>query len=148
MPAYLNPAIKLALLVAAALVLSVVAGGRAGAHESGHGRGGYGYDDRGTYDAGHRHEADKERHYDRVRRFDESHGGHGDDSCDCGDDRYGESYRHRHRGHRRHGYGRRNYDDGFVCDPDGDRCYRSDGGYWDYREYYRRHGYRWLDERR
>ncbi len=30
-----------------------------------------------------------------------------------------------------------------VCDSDGDRCYRSDEPYWNYREYYRRHGYRW-----
>lgn len=31
----------------------------------------------------------------------------------------------------------------YVCDPDGDRCYISSRGYWDYHEYYRRHGYRW-----
>lgn len=34
---------------------------------------------------------------------------------------------------------------GYVCDSDGDRCYRSSGSYWNYREYYRRHGYRWND---
>jgi hypothetical protein len=33
----------------------------------------------------------------------------------------------------------------YVCDPDGDRCYVSHGGRWDYREYYRRYGYRWND---
>jgi hypothetical protein len=32
-----------------------------------------------------------------------------------------------------------------VCDPDGDRCYRSGSPHWDYKEYYRRHGYRWHD---
>jgi hypothetical protein len=30
-----------------------------------------------------------------------------------------------------------------VCDSDGDRCYRSGEPFWDYREYYRRHGYHW-----
>jgi len=33
-----------------------------------------------------------------------------------------------------------------VCDSDGDRCYRSDSPFWNYREYYRRHGYRWANE--
>ena len=32
-----------------------------------------------------------------------------------------------------------------VCDSDGDRCYSTSGRYWNYREYYRRHGYRWND---
>ncbi len=32
-----------------------------------------------------------------------------------------------------------------VCDPDGDRCYESRGWHWNYREYYRRHGYHWND---
>lgn len=36
--------------------------------------------------------------------------------------------------------------DGYVCDPDGDRCYESESPWWNYREYYRRHGYRWEDE--
>ncbi|MDR3526431.1 MAG: hypothetical protein P4L57_04060 [Rhizomicrobium sp.] len=31
----------------------------------------------------------------------------------------------------------------YVCDSDGDRCYASESRYWDYREYYRRHGYHW-----
>jgi len=31
----------------------------------------------------------------------------------------------------------------FVCDRDGDRCYSSYAPFWDYREYYRRHGYHW-----
>lgn len=30
-----------------------------------------------------------------------------------------------------------------VCDPDGDRCYVSRRNYWDFHEYYRRHGYHW-----
>jgi hypothetical protein len=33
----------------------------------------------------------------------------------------------------------------YVCDTYGDRCYSSYAPYWDYREYYRRHGYRWND---
>lgn len=33
-----------------------------------------------------------------------------------------------------------------VCDSDGDRCYYSTSPYWNYREYYRRHGYRWLGD--
>ncbi|HTT83773.1 MAG TPA: hypothetical protein VMF67_09860 [Rhizomicrobium sp.] len=33
-----------------------------------------------------------------------------------------------------------------VCDSDGDRCYASRGRHWDFREYYRRLGYRWNDE--
>jgi hypothetical protein len=33
-----------------------------------------------------------------------------------------------------------------VCDPDGDRCYPSQGHRWNFREYYRRLGYRWSDE--
>jgi hypothetical protein len=32
-----------------------------------------------------------------------------------------------------------------VCDSDGDRCYRSSRRHWNYRKYYRHHGYRWLD---
>lgn len=30
-----------------------------------------------------------------------------------------------------------------VCDPDGDRCYLSRSWRWNYRQYYRLHGYRW-----
>jgi hypothetical protein len=30
-----------------------------------------------------------------------------------------------------------------VCDNEGTRCYSSYTPYWDYREYYRIHGYRW-----
>jgi len=33
-----------------------------------------------------------------------------------------------------------------VCDSGGDRCYISSTPYWNYREYYRRHGYRWLGD--
>jgi len=43
-------------------------------------------------------------------------------------------------------YHDRRYRGFVVCDPDGDRCYRSRHPYWSYREYYRRHGYRWLDD--
>ena len=32
-----------------------------------------------------------------------------------------------------------------VCDSDGDRCYLSESDYWNYREYYRIHGYHWGD---
>src|SRR5580698_5835229 len=37
------------------------------------------------------------------------------------------------------------YDSGArtVCDSEGTRCYQSYTPYWDYREYYRIHGYRW-----
>ena len=37
------------------------------------------------------------------------------------------------------------YDSGarLVCDSEGTRCYQSYAPYWDYREYYRIHGYRW-----
>lgn len=34
-----------------------------------------------------------------------------------------------------------------VCDPDGDRCYYSRARWWNYREYYRVHGYHWVDQR-
>lgn len=44
-------------------------------------------------------------------------------------------------------YGKGGYDRGYrVCDSDGDRCYLSNSPYWDYRQYYRDHGYRWDDE--
>ena len=43
----------------------------------------------------------------------------------------------------RDGYRGRSRGSDAVCDPDGDRCYRSEGSNWDYREYYRRHGYEW-----
>jgi len=45
-------------------------------------------------------------------------------------------------------YDRADYDDygHYVCDSDGDRCYRSPSPYWNYREYYRRHGYHWVRE--
>jgi hypothetical protein len=36
------------------------------------------------------------------------------------------------------------YDRGqLVCDSSGDRCYSGASPYWDYREYYRLHGYHW-----
>lgn len=34
-----------------------------------------------------------------------------------------------------------------VCDSGGDRCYRTHARWWNYREYYRRHGYRWEGRR-
>jgi hypothetical protein len=64
-------------------------------------------------------------------------------------------YRSGYYGGRDYGYGYRYYDRpygysygygyGVVCDSDGDRCYSSLEPYWNYREYYRRHGYHWLD---
>lgn len=35
-----------------------------------------------------------------------------------------------------------------VCDPEGDRCYGSERPWWNYRAYYRRYGYEWLDDDR
>ncbi len=64
------------------------------------------------------------------------------------DSRYDrEDYRDGDRDDYRDGYYREGYDRDWhtVCDPDGDRCYRSSSGYWNYREYYRRLGYRWQD---
>ncbi len=53
-------------------------------------------------------------------------------------------------GDRFYASGYRRYDDDdyyggyhLVCDSDGDRCYRSAEPYWNYRQYYRLHGYRW-----
>lgn len=37
------------------------------------------------------------------------------------------------------------YGEHLVCDGDGDRCYHSSEPYWNYREYYRIHGYHWDD---
>lgn len=49
---------------------------------------------------------------------------------------------------RRYGYGGEYYQSRSyrVCDSDGDRCYHSRQPYWDYRTYYRKHGYRWLGD--
>lgn len=60
-------------------------------------------------------------------------------------DEYRDGYRDRDDD--RDDYHREGYDSGWrtVCDPDGDRCYRSASDYWNYREYYRRLGYRWND---
>jgi hypothetical protein len=33
-----------------------------------------------------------------------------------------------------------------ICDSDGDRCYPSHRTRWNFRDYYRRLGYRWNDE--
>ena len=62
-------------------------------------------------------------------------------------DRYGNRYRQI--GYRYGDDGDYGYDRGYgghlICDSDGDRCYRSDERHWNYREYYRRHGYHWAD---
>lgn len=122
---YLKPASKLALLVTGALALSACHHGHY-YYDDGYGYGGYGGDSYyggdsgyyGSYDDGYRHHKKKKRHYkyDRYDRY---------------DGRYDDSYRYH-----------RSYS---ACDPDGDRCYSSNSPYWDYREYYRRHGYSWRD---
>jgi hypothetical protein len=75
--------------------------------------------DRGYY--GKSYKGHKHKHYDSYRSYDHhdrgSYGGYGG--------HYG-GYR--------------------VCDSDGDRCYGSSEPYWNYREYYRRHGYRWQND--
>lgn len=62
------------------------------------------------------------------------------------DDEYrsGDRWQSDYRWHSRYDEGD-DYDRGrhTVCDPDGDRCYSSRGWRWDYRQYYRLHGYRW-----
>lgn len=50
------------------------------------------------------------------------------------------------RAYRDRGYGPAGSGGYKVCDSDGDRCYGSSEPRWDYREYYRRQGYRWQDE--
>jgi hypothetical protein len=47
--------------------------------------------------------------------------------------------------HRRDGevFGHGGY---IVCDSDGDRCYHASEPFWNYREYYRRHGYHWQSD--
>jgi hypothetical protein len=61
-----------------------------------------------------------------------------------GDGRDGGYYRSGYRDYDDRGY----YAGHLVCDSDGDRCYRTHEPYWSYREYYRRHGYRWHHEAR
>jgi len=106
--------------------------------------GGYGYGGYGDC-------ADDWRYCDRYLRDDAPHyyhrGYHGR--------RHHHGYRHRgYRdysysdhgyGYSDYGYGEVGYSGFVVCDPDGDRCYRSREPYWNYRTYYRRHGYHWLD---
>jgi hypothetical protein len=69
---------------------------------------------------------------------------------------YGGSGQSYDNGYRYGGYGPSPYDRGayggydggyarLVCDNTGSRCYRSNAPYWNYREYYRLHGYRWRD---
>lgn len=63
---------------------------------------------------------------------------------------YDEGYDH-HRHYHDDGYYSRDRDDYEhgryrVCDPDGDRCYRSSEPTWDYHEYYRRQGYHWEND--
>jgi hypothetical protein len=77
-------------------------------------------------------------------------------ACDCDRGYYGSDYDYRYpaydydRTYGDYGYYPSRYADydryrHYVCDPDGDRCYRSGSYYWNYREYYRRHGYHWND---
>jgi hypothetical protein len=62
--------------------------------------------------------------------------------------RYDDGYR----AHPRYHHDDYGYEDNYgygsyrVCDPDGDRCYRSGSPHWNYREYYRHRGYRWRDD--
>ena len=62
---------------------------------------------------------------------------------------YDGSYHRAHHRYRNDDYG---YEDNYgygsyrVCDPDGDRCYRSGSPHWSYLEYYRHRGYRWEDD--
>jgi hypothetical protein len=95
--------------------------------------GGYGYYDRDDYPDcyggpcyGRDRDYDRDYDHDRYdrRRFD-----YDEPEGYYRPSRFYDDYRYRH----------------LVCDPDGDRCYRSRSYYWDYREYYRRHGYRWDD---
>ena len=73
------------------------------------------------------------------------------DRCYRNERRYDSSYNSRYDYHRRYDGNRDWYRDGewsgrrphYVCDSDGDRCYPSEYRYWDYHEYYRRHGYHW-----
>jgi hypothetical protein len=82
----------------------------------------------------------------------------GDDGAYCDDSGYhcyrvrrdDDSDYYRRDGYYDGGYGRdygRDYDGDrhYVCDSDGDRCYSSRGRYWNFHEYYRRHGYHWDD---
>ena len=117
-----------------ALLLLPIAALAAGAAGPAHaGDYGYGYSDRAYGDC-----SDDWRYCDRYLRDDAPYvyrsGYYG--RRDFG---HGYRYRHSHYG-RRYGYA-----DGIVCDSDGDRCYGSSAPYWNYREYYRRHGYHWLD---
>jgi len=76
------------------------------------------------------------------------YGGYGEDS-----DGYGPEYGGYVQNYNGYGPG---YDGGYgfyggydrehlVCDSDGDRCYQSAEPYWNFREYYRVHGYHWDD---
>ena len=132
---------RIALIAPSALVALIAAASVPAQAGGYYGHGGYG-------DC-----ADDWRYCDRYLRDDAPYyynsgyywGGHGYHSG-YGYDR---GYR-RHYGYRRHDYGH-GYDSDYgsggfvVCDPDGDRCYRSGEPYWNYRTYYRRHGYHWLD---
>lgn len=92
-------------------------------------------DANGRYDSGSYNDRYDGSRYDGDRydgRYGDDHyaGRHDDGRSDDGRYRDRDGY-----------YGRTRY----VCDPDGDRCYSSTSRTWNYREYYRRHGYRWND---
>jgi len=98
-----------------------------GYHGGRHYSGGYydGYD--GGYNRGYhekRYKGDSRRYRDNYRDYDH----------------------HDRRGDYRDSYGDGGYGGYQVCDSDGDRCYGSSEPYWNYREYYRRHGYRWQND--
>ncbi len=82
--------------------------------------------------------------YDRDRYG--SYGGYGDEYYDRGpayDNGYyggSESYGNGYYGGYGPDYGGYGH---LVCDNAGDRCYRTNAPGWNYREYYRQHGYSW-----
>jgi hypothetical protein len=132
-----------------ALVLSACAHGH-----HGYRGGGYYYSDHDKHYG--RDDRYSDRKYSKKHRYDDrgydrSYYGRGYDDRSYldrpYDGRYG--YRHERGGYDRYDgyYGRGGYDrDHRVCDSDGDRCYSSRSPYWDYRQYYRNHGYRWQDD--
>lgn len=110
------------------------------------------YHDGHRYRGGGYYYGDHHKKYDRDRYdgyYDRSH--RKKDRSYKYDSYYDRPYdgRYGHRRSNRHydGYDRGGYYGGYrVCDSDGDRCYSSGSPYWDYRQYYRNHGYRWEDE--
>lgn len=99
----------------------------------------YAYDDPYYHDRHrYRERVVQQQPYAQPSRYDDDYDGdHPRYRKSCGSDRC------------RDGYDRGGYDGSRtfrVCDSDGDRCYGSTSPYWNYREYYRRHGYRWLGD--